>query len=482
MALRLFISGIEYRIATDYQIREKVGQSVAGSVNALVEDGQDVPVSQQSIEIRETDGTTVIYKGLILAVDHPVWSSREEAFRVGLECKSLDVIFDRRIINDAYTDMTTTEIVNAIYTDYLVEEGLTLGTIGTFTRHYEKYVASALSMRKVLDELGDAVQAAAYVTPTGEFCFCSLQEFMEVTPPTHITKLQKKENGIKLRTVQRLTGANEETSLQTSSTVWATNQSNVLVDYQVSSISAATINGSPVNVGIKGVDEADTTKTFLTRYGDNIIVLNPSATVKPTASDIVAFLYYGFFSVEVIQENEALKTEIAGLSGTSGKIESVQVDTSITSFADGEAMAADLLDENGEREETITGIYRGLELDKLTLLNAWTLDYPDLDITGKYVIVDRSISYFGDVYNVPFTLKNKNFYNRSGTVLDKNDKQLNNLSIRIDDAVFKTSVITDQLTLTDEFTFSQGTVIMYPSGGSDLWIPSTLPGFYPTGG
>lgn len=481
--LRLFITGVEYRIVNDYQIREKVGQSDMANVTALVEEGDTVPVSQQLLQIRQPDGVTNVYSGIIQAVDSPVWSTGLEVYLVSMTVKSLDVIFDYRVINEAFSAptglITTTEIVQAIYDDYLAEEGLTLGTIGTFTRGYDKYVCSALKMRQVLDELGDSVNAAAHITADGVFNFVSDNEFQEVTPPTKLTKLKKQESGIKLKTVQRLSGANEETSQQASTETWAANQTNYILDYQVSVIDGITINGSPATFGVRGVDEVDTTKTFLYKFGENVISVNPNATTKPTTGDTVATLYLGFFSIEIIQENEGLKESLHELNGTSGKIESVLVDTSITSYADGEKLAEDLLDEGSEREETINCTYVGEELGKTAILNLWNLQYQELGISGQYVIVERSISYFADLFKVTLKLKNKNFYSRAGTVLFKDDKQINNLSVRTDDLVFKTSQILEVANFVDDFDIQQSGIIYYP-GSTDIFTPGA-PGasYYP---
>lgn len=478
--LRCFITGVEYPITTDYSIKERVGQTTMADISVRIDEGEALPVSQQLVEITESDGTTPVYTGIIQAVDSPVWSSGYEAYIVDITCKSLDVLFDNRIVNEAFENKTTTEIVNSLFTAYLDEEGITLGTVATFTRSYEKYVSSGLTLRKVLSELGDSVNAAARIDAAGVFHFTSDDQFPEQTPPTHISRLKKQESGVKLRTVQRVTGANQETSLQTESKVWEANQVALLLGYQVSSVSGITINGAPAGVGIKGVDESDTTKTFLVRYGDNVVTVNSSASVKPVASDNVVAVYYGFYSVEIISENEALKSEISALNGTSGKIENIFVDTSITNYEDGQNLADDLLSSNETREETITGFYVSSDLSISCLLCAWNLSYPELGIEGRYVIVERTIKYFADEFKVSFKLKNKNFYSRDGMILDKNDQQLNNLSIRTDDLVFKTSFVVETAVFDDEFSIEHGGVIFYPVGaGSELYAPVTLDGFYP---
>lgn len=475
--LRLYIGGTEYRTTDRYNIREQVGQTATAQVFALLGEN-DLPVTQQRLQIREKDGVTVVYTGIIQSIDPPQWSTGFETYLLTLNVKSLDIIFDNRIVNEAFENMTTTDIVDQLFDTYLLEENLTKGTIGTFGRSYEKYIASGLTLRKVLNELGDSVSAAARIDENGEFTFTASDEFQEVTPPTHLSKLRKAEDGSGLVTVQRLTGASEETSLLTESTTWAANQSQFTLGYQVSSVSGVTINGSPAGVGLRGVDESDPAITFLWRYGENNITVNPDATTKPATSDIVAVVYYGFFGIEIISENEVLKTEIAELAGTSGKIESMVIDSSITTFDDGQDRADDLLAQKGTREETISGFYVSDTFSLSSLLNLWELSYPDIDIEGRYVIVERKIIDFGpDQYKITIKAKNKNFYSRYGTVLEKNDTQVNNLSIRTDDLVFKNNVLAEIFPAVEAYLLESFGVICFPAetDGSQ-WGPANVPG------
>ena len=168
--LRLFISGVEFRMTNQYQIKEQVGQTATATVTALQEDNP-LPVTQQRAEVREADGVTKIYTGIIQTIDPPAWSSGFETYLLTMSLKTLEIVFDRRIVNEAIEALNTSEIVDYLFDEYLLEESLTKGTIGTFTRYYEKYVSSGLKLRKVLDELGDAVGAAARVSPAGVFSF-----------------------------------------------------------------------------------------------------------------------------------------------------------------------------------------------------------------------------------------------------------------------------------------------------------------------
>jgi len=255
----------------------------------------------------------------------------------------------------------------------------------------------------------------------------------------------------------------------------------MILGYNVSILNGVTINGSTATIGIRGIDEGDASITFLWKYGEPNLTVNRDATVKPVSGDIVVAVYVGFFAVEIIAENESLKDEIAALSGTSGKIEYLEVDTAIENAEDGEAYANSLLDRYAVREETVTGFYVSDDTTESALSSKWTLSYPALDIENDFVVVERRILYHDPGQEkVYFKLKNVNFYSRYGTVLFKNDKQVNNFVVRDDDKILKSSSIVEVFHPTEDWSLENAGVIFYPTeedGG--LYGPANLDGFYP---
>jgi hypothetical protein len=473
MALSIFISGTEYRVLNDYQISEQSGAVSSSNFSVLLDDSHP-PVSHELVEVYE--GTLHFFTGIIQSVDFPEYSTQFETMVYNISVSSLGCILNNRLVNESYENMTTTEIVNDLFTNYLVEEGLTLGTIDDFTRNYESYTANRLKLSDVLAELGDAVQAIPCISANKVFSFVSRGSFNSFPVPTKLTKLKKSENGTQLRTVQFISGASENTGQQTKSITWATGQTEIVLAYQVARVVGVSINGVTCGVGLVGVDSDSLTKTFLWKYGQSTIALNTSATVQPAAGNTVVVVYYGYYSVEVQSVNESLQSTIKALNGTSGKIEVVNVDTTIITLLDGESVAQDLLTENGVREETVTCDCHSLTAS--TLLTVWRLDYPGLFITGDYVVVERSISHFdNDKKRISVTLKNKGFYSRYGTIFNKNQKTINSLTIRADDLVNKYSSVNEFFQFSDLFALDNAGVVYFPSN-TGVFEPM-IDGFYP---
>ena len=465
MDLKLYINEVEFNFTDRYTIREQVGQPSTSAIEIKL-DGKDLPVSHTKIVLKD-DGVA-FYAGYINKVDTPTYSSTFETDIVPIEIISLETIFTRRIVSEAYVSKFTHEIIEDLYDNYLDEENITLGTIEEFERTYSEYVIPNLRLSDVLQELGDEVGAVAKIDENNVFSFTTKASFPDVAPPTHITKLKLTENGQDLKTVQKISGAKSETSFQTVLVTWISAQTAVLLGYQVSEEPTITINGTPVGVGVVGLGETDISKTFLWAYANNSIVLNNTATVQPAAGDTISVIFKGFFDVEIISENEDLKNEIALISGTSGKIESIVIDTSITDPQDGETTAINLLQEKSVRSQTVT--LQCQDITKSALLNQWYLDYPDLNIQGSYVIVERSISDFYDKYKITVKLKNRGFYSRYGTVYNKNNKEINNLSIRTDTAVLKQSSVFESVMWEDDWEAAQDFMELTP-GTFDTMSP-----------
>ena len=475
MELKCYINDVLYRTTTKYQIRELTGQPATSNVTVLLQDNP-VPQSHMKVEIWDETETIRIFTGLISSVDTPMFSTFYETELYSLQVNHITSLFTRRLVSEAYQNKYVHEIVQDIFDNYLAEEGITVGEIEEFTRQYENYIIPRLKISDVFSEMCNETGAIAYIDNEKKFYFITKQNFMTVETPEHITKLKMSENGNAIKTVQYVSGASEKTSNQTKSVVWATGQTTVELGYQVAEEPSATINGNPATFGIQGIDDDDTSKTFLWRFDKNAITLNPNATTKPTASDIVVILFKGFYQIEVDSTNESLKNQIAAISGTSGKIESVVIDTNIKNTQDGQNVAEGLLTENSERDKTITLTCHDLEATEL--MNVWLFDNTDIGIDGQFVVVERTIEDFNDKYIISVKLRNSRYNLQYGTVYNKNQKQINNLSIRQDEVVIKSSTVAESMLSVDTWHLDHSGVIMFPTV-TGYYEPVNLPGFYP---
>ena len=137
MAFSVLISGENYRVANSYSITELAGSVSNSSLDVLVEAGQDVPPSLQDVQILN-DGTPFFF-GIIKSVQSPDFSSGYESKRYRLSVLSGESVFNNRLASEAFENKYTHEIVQSLFTNYISEEGFTLGQISTSEKIYENY-------------------------------------------------------------------------------------------------------------------------------------------------------------------------------------------------------------------------------------------------------------------------------------------------------------------------------------------------------
>jgi uncharacterized protein involved in type VI secretion and phage assembly len=137
MDFKAFISDVEYKIDNTYSIREQLSSVSQSSITVLVE-SQPIPKELQDVVIKDLAGN-IIFVGIIQDVESPIFSTTFEVMRYKLEVQSPEVVFNNRLASEAFENKTTTEIVTALFNNYISEEGFTLGEISTFSQNYENY-------------------------------------------------------------------------------------------------------------------------------------------------------------------------------------------------------------------------------------------------------------------------------------------------------------------------------------------------------
>lgn len=347
MAVEVKIGGVAYiGIKESVQITEQARSTASTSIQVRL-DALPIPVSLQSVQI--FIDSVPVFAGHIETVSTPEYDTGFETRVVSLSIQSLEAILNRRLITRNWYNKYVHEIVQDIFAEYLVEEGIALGSISTTTIQINAYKKSYKQAKTVLDDLAKRVDGASfYISPDKKFYFLVASDFPQVDAPEHITELKKVDAYSDLRTVQVMKGASSR------------------------------IVGSA--------------------------------------------------------ENTTLKAEIAALSGTSGKIEKVESDSTIRNPTAAESRAAELVAQYAEREITLTCTCH--DLIKTALYQTWAANsghYPTatllptgealpdasgkypLGFTGLYTVVQRTISCFGkDQYKVDVILKNRNYFARYG--------------------------------------------------------------------
>jgi hypothetical protein len=472
MNLTIEIAGEEYKLTNDYRISSAGGAVTRSECTVKVEDGQSMPLSLASAKIY--NGETLIFSGIISSVDSPNFSTGKENVLARIQIDSKEIVTKNRLISISLDNVYVQEIIQEIYDQYLVIENITVGHISEFELLFENYNCSFLNCMDVMNELADKAGALWYISPEDKLYFVKKTDLETIALPEYGTGLQVSENSAGIRTKQIVVGASEETSLQNLGFTWTANQYTIPLPYQISEVTGITINGTPAGVGILGVDDESTAKTFLYRYGDKQISLNNNATVKPSVGANVTVVFYGYYDIVIEKENESLKESLIAINGTSGIIENILTDETILSEEDATTTASTMLEENGERIQTLT--YTVPFLEGTDIGTVWEVNKPELAIVGTFIVIERNISDFNKTFLCKVKLNNKNFASRYGTVLKKVDKK-----VRTETKVYNTSSVFDNITRPTEEIIIHEPVTCFPAIEGDFegmaWSGQNL--FYP---
>jgi len=401
MVIRAVIQGREYRLKNTYSIRQQAGAISLSNLDVMIK-SEFVPSVLGSCQIFFDD--VPFFFGFIQSVDSPEYNSGYEVKNYKLTVQSGETIFNNIIISESYREVNTHEIIVDIFEKYIAENGFTLGEVSE-GRYFKNYDFAFAKLYDILKELGDDIGASFFITGDKKFNFIIKNNFIEIKAPNHIKDIITTESIGDLRTVQILTGASEETSLQTHVEKWKESQTSFVIGYQIVEVHGATINGQPVNVGLIDVDDTDNSKTFLYSTFGNSIRLNNNALVKPHYNDNIHIVYTGYYEIVLEEINQSKMNKIAEISGTSGKIYNLHNDETIKNYIDAESFANNLLNKYNEFEKTINCTCHSLKDTDFNKI--WVFSRPDLNIVGKFIIIERTISSFNNKLKIKVKLTNR---------------------------------------------------------------------------
>lgn len=427
-------------------------------------DGQPVPVSGDIIELK--DGEATLFWGTCGIPESPEYQTGLERNIYAITCGNANTILSYRIANVAYQNYTVTELVQALYDRYISAEGISLGKISAIDVTLEVYTAADLNLQDALNELADLVGAVWEVTPERTFFFVVEEDFPafpKVISPDFLlgSGLQHTTKDYKLRTVQYISGATDYTSQQTESYTYTEELEAFNTVFPLAGRPGITVNGTPVppeKIGLSGADEESPGVAFLYSPGSTTVAYNADSELL-AAGDTVTFSYIGTFPIRISAANTEKIAEIAEKTGTSGRREMVQIANDISTQADAVQLAQSLL----RQFETYTGevnlwllsdqLYAlGMTLDDVKLLTQFTFDLPIFGVSGKYVVVERTLSpAYADMsgaegkFRVELRMVDRDYIKSYGETISDLRRDINQLSIRAEDLVVSVESVVETL-------------------------------------
>ena len=343
--IQAYINNIPYEMTRDFLLTDMVGNKSASEIAFLVDD-QPLPRAGDMVEIR--DGDTVLFWGMLGIPQSPRYSSGLEWRVYNVEAGNANTFLSKRIINEAFKKYTVSEIVRILYDNYIAEEGISLGTVSDIPIKIDVYAASDFNLQDALNELAELANAAWTITTQRVFNFTVSSEFKHF--PVTVdrdnvfgTDWQIITKEYKQRTVQYVSGATNTTLPQTERFIYDASGANTFnVSFGLNERPTITVNGvavEPERVGVAGLDYGDSNVYFTFAYNSKTISYNTSSGFL-SGGETVAITYIGIYPIRVSMSNLEKISEIASITGTSGKREIVNTVTGVRSQADDGVVAA----------------------------------------------------------------------------------------------------------------------------------------------
>ena len=468
--MQALINGTVYDAESNFSISEQMGNKTSSTISVLVED-QPFPTAGDVIELQDNNGNP-IFLGTCGIPKSPKYQTGLEKKIYQITCNNANSILANRIINVAFQNETITEIVQNLFTQYISEEGITLGGISDISVTMEVYTAADFNLQDALNELADLVNAVWRVDNNKVFWFLVEADFPQFPQTINEqfllgTDLQHTTKNYKTRTVQYITGAQDVTSPQTETYTYDGEQNSFTTVFPISQKPTISINGTVVDpslIGINGIDDSDPNIVFAYTYNSQTIAIK--STDYMAAGSIVTIQYVGIFPIRVVAYNQDKIAEIAQLTGTSGKREQVYLNTDIVTMTDAIQLAQSLLTQFSESTGEITFWLLksqlnalGYTLDDLDIFTQITFDLSSLGISGNYVITERNIEMFSVAsqnYKVSFKLCNRNYLKSYGETISALYRDISQLYIRQDEIVINQPSFAETEALTESIQTSIG--------------------------
>lgn len=267
-----------------------------------------------------------------------------------ITCVDQHYLADKRVIAATYTGKTCGYIVQDIVSQILSQEGVTVAQIIDSGVVIPSATFVYCSVAAALDALVTQASAAGipyywqidqnkqlWFVPYTAVVNSTIVDGTAVDQTYNLATVQRQNPTY--RNTQYILGGTAQTATQTESrpgdgvtTSWA-------MGYDLSTVPTITVSGVAKTVGIKGID---TGKDFYWSKGSPTITQDSSATVL-TSAQTLRVVYVGQYPTVIQTAQSAQISYQASIDGSTGIVENVITDATLTSTANGLSEASQLL-------------------------------------------------------------------------------------------------------------------------------------------
>lgn len=455
------------------------------------------------------DAGHLLYGGVCGIPKSPAWKTPFEKPIYELTVNSMNHLLTRRFVNKAWANSSLHEIILEIYDNIIAAENISLGTVSSslYGLPKQKYIAPDMTVYDVLNEIAGLIGATwnievntastlreylgytstplqfyagtsgplpaitpyeFYDTPVFKpfrFVFLVSEDFPTAEPPESCREIQKSVEAYSMRTVQTVKGATGITDPQTETHIYSAEDGKIAVAWPVAEQPTIRVNGKLATVGISGIDNDNVSKQWLFAYNSAEIAINDKHEPALTGGETVEVTYRGYFSLRVRLSNAAAIQKIAAQSNTSGTVEEVESNDRCSTAAELISYAVNRLYSHAEAEATVTLVVDSPRCtDPFTI---WRLNWPEIHITGEYVVVERTL-FLGGWQHVEVKLKDKGYLTAYGKTFLR-DYANSPTDIRDTDIVVGSATVADTIMVRAAYAIRTPLCCFADDGQSWMW-------------
>ena len=345
------ISGIPVSVMSgSLSVNDRIGERSTCRFVAMDEAGTAHYQRGQPVAVSDLS-SNLIFSGYIDSAPE-TYTGPAGGLRHSISCMDNHYLADKRVAIKAYTDTSAGDIVQDLLTEYLAEEGVTVGNIEagpTFRAAVFNYIPVSRALQQLAERAGywwridhekqiwfepPSAQAAPWhITQSGGVADDVLHGSAEVVRANPL-----------YRNRQYIRGSRDETDEQVEILPGDGDTRAFPVGYPVARVPTVEVNRDGAGyaaetVGIKGLDSG---RQWYWSKGDPIIVHDDGEVVL-TSTDRVRITYRGRFDVVVRSHDQAAVTERQGVEGGTGIVEDVHQVSAVDNRAQAFELAAEKL-------------------------------------------------------------------------------------------------------------------------------------------
>ena len=315
-----------------------------------------------------------IFGGFVDIIEESIIGQRDKYFKqFKISCVDNHYLVNKRKIVKAFKDENISICVRWIIDNILVNEGISIGNIESTTKTITK-VCNFLSISDVLDEFADTCGFTWFIDINKKLYFIPITKYhspfdIEIVDgySQYILDgtLKIIDQNSEYRNTQYIRGSQAKTVLQTQTFKGDGTLQTFTVQYPIAEKPVIKVNGVEKTVGISGVDDSTLYDWYWTKKSNQFS--QSSNGTRLTSSDTLQIQYYGLYDMSVKAINFEEIDNLAPIDGSSGIVEAVNDDSTLTTQTDAIKKANALLATFAVLGKTIsfTTLSSGLEAGQL---------------------------------------------------------------------------------------------------------------------